>query len=459
MEWRYRQVRRRGIQMKGLIFTYVLTYGGAVVSLFDPFKGLLIYICFAIIKPESLWHWSVPEGGNYSRVVAISLLIGWSLRGFGGWHFGKAAPTVAAIIGFFCWSALSAPFAAADSSAAWNQVEEYAKIVLPFLVGITTIHSLRQLKQMAWVIIVAQGYLAFEFNLTYLTWPEFNANDWTFAGLDRNGIAITMVTALGLAGIMGFYAEVWWQRIIALIAAALMVHVVLFSHSRGGMLALIVTAIVAFLLIPKRPSYIALMVVGLAISLRLAGNEVVERFSTTFADESSRDLSAQSRVDLWAACINVMLANPILGIGPNNWRLVAHNYGFATGKDAHTMWLHVGAELGVVGLLFLVVFYGSTVWRLWRLKILGNSELDLWCKHFGHMVIAGLSGFAVSAQFVSVYAIELPYYVTLLGASALKLASFSPAPIATSFAAIHRPRFDKLLFKRDFYDAPTGNNR
>ena len=41
--------------MKGLIFTYAMTYGGALASLFDPFVGLLIYVCFAIVKPESMW--------------------------------------------------------------------------------------------------------------------------------------------------------------------------------------------------------------------------------------------------------------------------------------------------------------------------------------------------------------------------------------------------------------------
>ena len=28
--------------MKGLLFTFALTYGGAVISLFNPFYGLLI---------------------------------------------------------------------------------------------------------------------------------------------------------------------------------------------------------------------------------------------------------------------------------------------------------------------------------------------------------------------------------------------------------------------------------
>ena len=38
------------------------------------------------------------------------------------------------------------------------------------------------------------------------------------------------------------------------------------------------------------------------------------------------------------------------------------------------------------------------------------------------MVIASLVGFMVSAQFVTVYGVELPYYVVLIGAGAIKLA-------------------------------------
>src|SRR5262249_58341241 len=91
--------------MKGLLFTYVLTYGGALVSLFNPFVGLLIYVCFAIIKPESLWHWSVPAG-NYSRIVAIALLVGWAFKGFGDWRFGRAQGIVAALVGFLVWTVL-----------------------------------------------------------------------------------------------------------------------------------------------------------------------------------------------------------------------------------------------------------------------------------------------------------------------------------------------------------------
>jgi probable O-glycosylation ligase (exosortase A-associated) len=409
--------------MKPLIFTYLLTYGGAVVSLFHPFKGFLIYVVFAILRPEVLWPWAVPFGGNYSRIVALALLAGWAINGFGDWSFGRARPIVFALVGYLLWSAVSATFAVADTSVAWAEVEEYAKIVLPFLVAITTVRTLSQLKQLAWAIVLAQGYLALEFNQLYYTWSQFDPNDWTFGGLDRNGIAITMVTSLGLAGFLGLYAERWWQKLLALAAAGLMVHVVLFSMSRGGMLALVITAGITCWILPKRPGYVALMMVGIIVGLRLAGPQVVERFHTTFDGESVRDTSAQSRVDLWWACIKVMMAYPAFGIGSNNWRLVAHQYGFDQGKDAHTMWLHVGAEMGMVGLALLLTFYGACVLRLWPLGKNQSHVPDPWFRHIAHMVIASIGGFAISAQFVSVYAIELPFYVVLLGAGALKLCS------------------------------------
>src|SRR5262249_48318823 len=142
-----------GQGMKGLLFTYALTYGGTLVALFNPFVGLLIYICFAIIRPESLWHWSVPAG-NYSRILALGVLGSGARNGFGKWDFGRARPIVYALLAYWLWACLSA-FQAEDKARAWHWVETQAKIVLPFLVGMTLIDSVRQLKQLAWVIVLS----------------------------------------------------------------------------------------------------------------------------------------------------------------------------------------------------------------------------------------------------------------------------------------------------------------
>ena len=61
-------------------------------------------------------------------------------------------------------------------------------------------------------------------------------------------------------------------------------HVILFSQSRGGMLALIVTGFSAFFLLPRRGGYYALLALVIFLLLQLSTTEARTRFLTTFAD-------------------------------------------------------------------------------------------------------------------------------------------------------------------------------
>jgi O-antigen ligase len=158
-----------------------------------------------------------------------------------------------------------------------------------------------------------------------------------------------------------------------------------------------------------------------ALALRLAGPAVVERFAMTFADKSERDASAESRLIMWGWCVEMMVESPLFGIGPDHFPIVMERYGIWRNKEAHTLWLQTGAELGVPGLAFLVGYYGICCFKLRRQRRL-LDRVDPWLADAGRMVLASLAGFAVSAQFVSLEGLELPYYVTMLGAGALKVA-------------------------------------
>jgi len=405
--------------MLGLIFTYVLTFGGAVISLFNPFMGLLIYICFAIISPPAMWPWAVPQW-HFARVVAIAMLIGWLFKGLGQWNFGRSRGIFLAFSGFFLWAILSA-LVAPSQEIAWTFVENLAKIFIPFVVGITLIDSLSKLKQLAWVMTLSLGYVAFEMNLSYL--QGFNrAHLSGFAGMDNNSLAIAMVAGVGLAFFIGVGATNWWQRFIAWVSALLMAHTVMLAFSRGGMLALIVSMVASFALLPpKKPKHLLALLICVIIGIRLAGPEVTDRFVSIFAEAQERDVSAQSRLDLWSDMGDSMVRNPVLGVGPDHWPLVAPQYGWELGKEGHSLWMQVGAELGFPGAIFLILFYGFCIAKLWPIVRSRDKDVDPWYPNIGRMVIAGHVGFIISAQFVSLEGLELPYYVALLGAGGLKL--------------------------------------
>jgi probable O-glycosylation ligase (exosortase A-associated) len=403
--------------MKGLILVYLMTYGGAVAAIFDPFVGLLIYVAFAVLRPESVWPWAVPPG-NYSRIVAIGLLAGWALNGFGRWDLERGKAVILALIGFFVWTIASAS-QAPDQGLAWEYIEKYAKIILPILVGITIIDSVRRLKLLAWVILLSQAYPAFELNQAYFGGYNLLREEG-FGGMDNNFYACSLVTCTGLAGFLAWHSERWWQQALAAVSGAFMVHAILFSFSRGGMLGLIVVGVSAFAIMPKRPREWLAFLSAVVLGLAFAGPQVGERFSSAFVDKGERDTSAQSRIDLWAACWDTMQKNPVFGVGPDHMPLVTHQYGFYRGKETHTLWLNTGAELGIPALLLLVSYYGTCLIRLVPIARGKTPVFDPWLTYLARMVVASLSGFVVSAQFVNVDFLEPPYYIALLGAGVLK---------------------------------------
>ncbi len=404
--------------MKGLVFTYALSFGGAIASLINPFYGLLVYVTFAIVRPETMWFWSVPVG-NYSRIVACAMLIGWAARGFGNWRFGRAAPVVWSFLGLYTWGAISAVVAATNTASALDWLEVMAKILLPFLVGVTMVRDERQLRQLAWAIVGSLAYVAFEMNLAY--YRGWNRMHEGYGSLDNNVLSIAMVGGIGFAFFLGVYSHKWWQKAFCVVASLAMAHSIMFAYSRGGMLGMVVLAAVMLVLLPKSPKYYFLAFAMIAIGYRLMGQDVIERFMLTFSDAGTRDSSAQSRLDMWRQCMILMGEHPIFGIGPDNWGDYAMNrFGWGYRKEAHSLWLQTGAELGFVGLFFLLSFYATCAYQLMR-SALRRRRAKSTTNTIALAVVAALSGFAVSASFVTVERLEVPYYIVLVGAMALKL--------------------------------------
>ncbi len=114
-----------------------------------------------------------------------------------------------AIVAYSAWMAISSVFAA-QSDIAWAATELQLKILLPFLVGITTIRTVNQLKQLAWMIFSSEAYLALELNQRYfssggsfINWFRENG----FGGMDNNCMGIAMVAATGLAFFLALSAD------------------------------------------------------------------------------------------------------------------------------------------------------------------------------------------------------------------------------------------------------------
>ncbi len=95
----------------------------------------------------------------------------------------------------------------------------------------------------------------------------------------------------------------------------------------------------------------------MAGTLAFAGPEVLDRFQSSFAGEGGRDTSADSRMLMWGICVREAATHPVLGLGPHHFPVYAESFGLTRGKEAHTTWLQLAAELGLPGVGFLTCYY------------------------------------------------------------------------------------------------------
>ncbi len=349
---------------------------------------------------------------------------------------GSARRPALALACYFIWAIVSTLFCEFTDTATIF-IENSAKIILPLLAGLTLIKTRQQIYQLAWVITGSIGYVAYDLNMSYFS--GFNRLEFDgFGGMDNNSMTIGLVTAVGFAFFLGLAESIWWRKYLAFAFAAFLTHAVFFSFSRGGMLGLCIVGVVTALLIPKSTKNILLVSLGVIIALAMAGPEVWNRFnsisksSLTGTESSEAEWSAESRVILWGVCLQMLMESPITGKGPDHFPKIVQRYEtgnslfprFPEGKEAHTLWLQIAAELGIPGVAFLSSYYVLTVFGLWKYSRLDNSDSEgLTPGATARMVIAAMVGFIVSAQFVTLEGLELPYYVALVGLGSLKLSS------------------------------------
>jgi len=414
--------------MKGLVLIYALTLLATVGSLRWPVVGLFTYVGFAVLRPEFIWGWAGDLSG-ISLAVGIATLIGWAFRGFGSLQVGKGRIIVAALLGFAVWSSLSA-LQAKDPDVAYVSLVAMAKFVMPFLIGVTLLDSEKQARGMLWTIVLAQGYVALEMNLNYL--QGYNAASVGFGGMDNNCFGVSLVATIGPAIALGLVAKRWYEKVLAGAASALILHTTLLTFSRGAMVGVLAVGVSAFLIMPKRPKYLAVLALAGLLSLRFTGPELAARYASAFADADERDYSAESRVDLWLDCLKIVGDQPFFGVGPMNFPVVASSLGWIEGKEAHSVWMQTAAETGVPGVMALMFFYVFAVVKLWPIARAKPTDENRYEKGLAMGVIMSIVGFAVAGQFVSLVGLEIPYYTTMAGVVLLKASAARTAAAAAA---------------------------
>ncbi len=170
----------------------------------------------------------------------------------------------------------------------------------------------------------------------------------------------------------------WWVTLIVSLLG------ILYSGTRGAILALIVTLLVylvyyLFIGENRRKKTYAGVFLGLLIVGGIAGYSVRENFRDSsisivrrFANIGEGDATSESRLFVWKNTLSYIQDRPLLGYGVENFAQAYDNFYDPTYVQedwfdrTHNIYLDYAFSSGVVGLLIYLLICGYILWNLFK---------------------------------------------------------------------------------------------
>ena len=342
------------------LISFFVCSGGA---LWAPLYGVVGYI---VLYTIGLGWWAHPIshwGLRYSYILALMTAIGaalnWHRLRFGKLIFLKQEKLVLLLLAFVWLSIYIGGKTVSDHySLVDHPSMKMTKIVIFALLLTHIVTRMRNLDIVFWGLIVGALYLGIK---------SFQASPRSFVagrlesigGTDfssSNDLAVFLAAIIPIIGIM-FLKTRWPGKILCAASGVFSLNAIVLTRSRTGLLGLISGAIILALFIPKqyRNKIIVCLVVAGVGFVSLMDARFINRSKTILDDEESRDMSSQSRIEIWRGTIKMVMDRPF-GVGAGNFYQNIGNYAVGQkGREAHNTYFRCMGELGLHGVILLIV--------------------------------------------------------------------------------------------------------
>jgi len=249
------------------------------------------------------------------------------------------------------------------------------------------------------------------------------------AGTGANPLAPVLVAGAALAtAFAGMTRQRLAVRLGGALAAGYCVVGLFLTGSRGGLVGFSVALLVALFFAGRGRRARVLPVIVVAVAMALL-------YVFAFAPPIVRERIANpgdgaGRADIWKVGVEMVKANPVLGVGAGNFRVRSPEYvlqaglirrsDLIVGKPlvAHNIYLAVLSQLGIIGLLLFLAILGSSLAAGIRAARIftqhRDEELELLCR----ALVIALGG-TLAAGFFGSWSFSKPLWLMLALCSAM----------------------------------------
>lgn len=374
-----------------------------------PFVLLLVYLVMEYARPAN------PMG--IPLVISVILFLNWLSLRVKRWR-----PQLVCFFLFVGSAAIMAPFAL-NTFAVYNGTRGLAVQLLCICVPITHyVSSIRKVR------IFVGFWIAILVYVTFYAIGHSGVGPGGHIG-DENDVALALDMAIPFTLAVAWTSRTKRGRMLGIGAFWLMVAGVTFTLSRGGFLGLVAVLLYCFGVVLRRPAWSVVFIAALVFGAYLApANYWDEIASIAVEAKGGTGGTGDLRREYWVVARSMFYANPLLGVGLENFRWNVDRYtppelaeragrSYA-GNVTHSVYFTILAETGLVGavLFTLLVWYTvrdtGSVLRLVRERKppLEGTMLDsavgvdleaAWL--FAHAIRAALAGYLVAGAFLSVF--------------------------------------------------------
>lgn len=410
-----------------------IAISGALIGLLvlrSPELGLLTLVFITYIRLSDIlvqYHGAPSIAKLFVPFLAgVIVLHWWMYRDeIGNWR--RAVIT----LGLYGVVVAASSFFATNQDLAWIGIDDFFRDGIISLIIVLLLTRGPTFRRVIWTLLAAGLFLATLTTLQQLTGQFTNnffgfanaevrnivgeLNDYRIQGpLSSNYYAMILVVLVPLA-----LDRFWNERSLVLRGLALYGLIVytlsiIFTFSRGGLLALLVVFVLMLFRHPPRPTVLLTTVLVIAMLLPLVPQPYVQRVvnlldllptqsEANFVEEGA----LRGRLSEITVAALVFADHPITGVGYNNFELHYLDYSPELGLDprredrgAHNLYLEVAAETGILGLLTFLLLLGfmfQGLLKAYRIFTRHNRE------DYAHMTAAfamGLIGFLTSSLFL-----------------------------------------------------------
>ncbi|MCU0703048.1 MAG: O-antigen ligase family protein [Fimbriiglobus sp.] len=411
---------------KQTIFMIFVTGSAVLGSLaWGPYIGILVYYAFAVLRPQHMWQYSLPQGMQWSLYVGMAAIIAGAVYRLRLIGYPTAGPTPGtrpalwnivhwAMMGFFGWMTLCF-IRAENQDRAWLTFDIYLKTTVMFVVAALSVYRLSQMWVLLVLLVGVDVYVAYEANFQYFVWRWNQIQLRGFGGLDNNGAALMLAMAIPLCYFLWEGTTGWW-RWGYLAVVPVIAHAVQLTFSRGSMVATLMAMPVVFLFSRHKRLLLVLAVLGAAFVLRTSGPELQDRFFSI--KQHDLDESANMRKMAWRAAAEIATERPFFGVGLRCSAPHMKAHGAPEGMTIHSQYLQLAADSGWVGMFSYMVLYigalvlGVRLW--WQTRTWPDYPEVRQARAMAAGIVSSLVLYGIGAFFLSLETFELPYILFLI---------------------------------------------